>query len=287
MTINATVETSISGAFIATIFENSTALDSRCYLIPGYGSWPKSFALDLFESSFTGSKNYTLEARFKLGVSSCGASSAYPDAVATAPYQVNWQPDSCNPPHGTQLLLNGSFENRDWIDLNESIQQPKYWTISWVPNGQPLYDETGIVATGTPEFTHKEEGQLPLEERICQPKALILDGIRVYKIFNPNVFGGEMKQIVSGLTPGMSVKLTVPMLLITNSDTDPYGSASGVWINGEGGWAWALDMGNRSWYYHQRTITVPGNGQVELLIRMKSKWGGVDFFIDDVRLEPN
>jgi len=287
ISVNGTVDTTINGAFTVTLYEGSTYRDSECHLIGSYGTWTKSFTLDVLENGVTWGKEYTLEARFKLGVSDCQASSAFPDATATAPYHIDWQPEPCNPPHGTQLLRNGSFEE-GWSDVNESIQQANFWNISWVPNGQLLYDESDNRAWAAPEFTHKLAGQLPPWEQICQPGALILDGTTVYKIFHGGLsFGGEMKQTVSGLTPGMSVKLTVPILLIPNQDTDPYGSASGVWINGAGGWVWATTMGSRRWYYHQPTITVPGSGQVEILIRVKSRWQGVDFFVDDVRLEPN
>jgi hypothetical protein len=283
--VNVTVGTNMRGAFILTLSENGANRGSQCHLIPGEGNWPKSFAFDVNEGSSTGSRIYTLEARYKFDVSACQESSLYPNVVRTAPYQINWQGQGCNPTHGTQLLRNGSFEE-GWSDVNESIQAANHWSISWIPNGQLIYDETGLYATGAPEFTHKLAHQLPPHEQPCQPEALILDGVTVYKIFNGgHAWGGELRQTVSGLSPGMSVKLTVPVL---TTEDEYYSSASGVWINGAGGWVWAGDMGYRNWYVHQHTTTVPANGQVEVVIRLKRKWfGGADFFVDDIRLEPN
>lgn len=198
-------------------------------------------------------------------------------------------PEIPPPPAGTQLLQNGSFEDENWRDVNGSIQEPRFWTIDWVPPGQAIFSFPDK-AWADPEFTHKYDWQLPAEEQPGEPGALILDGHLVYKIFHGGAsFGAEMRQTVSGLTPGMRVRLTVPILLDPRNESSDYGAASGVWINGAGngdGWAWLKDMGNRNWYTHTLETTVPGDGRVEILIRMFSKWQGVDYFIDDVRLEP-
>lgn len=186
-------------------------------------------------------------------------------------------------PPGTQLLTNGSFES-GWTDVTGSIQKANYWTIDWISPGQLLYDETSLMAWADPEFTHKCAWQLPANEQPGQPGALILDGITVYKIFHGASFGGELRQIVSGLPPGLPVQLTVPILLDPHSGTDPWGNASRVQLNGVGDWVWQYQLGNRNWYDHVVTTTVPSNGQLDVHIWVKSKWGGADFFIDDLRL---
>jgi hypothetical protein len=185
-------------------------------------------------------------------------------------------------------LKNGSFEDEEWDSywMNTGNQQPADWNLSWIEPGQPLYDASDP-ALVVPECVHKYDRQLPPHEQLGQPGALILDGQLTYKLFTDSApFGAELRQTVSGLLPGLPVKLSVPILLVTrDGDNDAYTAESGVWINGTGDWANAATMGYRHWYYHTVETVVPGSGQLEIVIRFKSKWTGADFFIDAVRLE--
>jgi len=188
------------------------------------------------------------------------------------------------------VLKNGSFEE-GWTDLPPAPgwlinQQPNSWILSWLQPGQPLYD-LGATSYGVPEAIHKLDWQLPPNEQLGQPGALILDGSATYKVFHfAAPFGAELKQTLTGLTPGPHVRLTVPVLLDHhNASTDPWGAASGVWVNGQGGWVFQVDMGQRNWYTHTVDAVVPYDGQLEIVIRFATKWVGVDFFIDDVQLQ--
>ena len=72
--------------------------------------------------------------------------------------------------------------------------------------------------------------------------------------------------------------------------TGPNAHARGAWLNrrvGGGGWANGGVMGDRRWFDHVIEFDVPANGQVVVLIRVKSKWNAPkDFFVDAARLEP-
>ncbi len=197
------------------------------------------------------------------------------------------------PYYGSNYITNGSFED-GWTDfppipeLNWLInQKPNSWEFSWVEIGQPLFGVTDI-ANGVPECIHKLNDQLPPDEQLGGPNALILDGGHVYKMFHGGAsFGTELKQKVYGLTPGQDYRLTVPVQLHYQGwgDPDPWGAESGVWINGDGGWLNRDSLGDRRWNYLSLEFTAPGNGQAEVIIRFKSKYNlGQDFFIDDVHL---
>ncbi len=189
----------------------------------------------------------------------------------------------------TSPLQNGGFEN-GWQDLTgSSAQEPNAWTRDWLETGEPLYDDTNnppAVAAFPPECVHKLNYQLPPHEQLGGPNALVLDGEHTYKVFNGfAAFGAQLTQTVTNLQPGVTGVLTVPILLVTNGDTAPWGGESGAWVNGIGNWATLLDMGNRNWYYHRIEFTVPANGQINVLIRFKNKQAGKDFFIDAIQLE--
>jgi PKD repeat protein len=194
----------------------------------------------------------------------------------------------------TSPLRNGSFEE-GWVDLPPVgtliNQRPVQWSLSWVEPGTPLYDSGDVVAGGVPECVHKHSTQLPPNEQLGAPEALILEGEYTYKMFHANQpFGAQLVQTISGLSPGSAWRLTAPILadLHPNKDplTDPYTVESGVWVNGKGGWADASEMGHRNWYNHTVNFSVPSNGKVTVVIRVKSKWAyPKDFFIDAVRVQ--
>lgn len=187
-------------------------------------------------------------------------------------------------------LVNGSFEE-GWTDvLPSQKQQPKGWTLSWVPSGQalpPEYEPNGtIVTTGTSEDIHKDL-------LAVDPDSLVIDGNWTYKMFNGNGDAGQiwattLSQTILGMQPGSAWRLTVPMQLHKAPDADPWGSETSVWVNGDTpGWANQDNIGDRRWCRHVQEVTVPGDGRVQIDIRIKTKWMlAKTFFVDDVRLEP-
>ena len=191
------------------------------------------------------------------------------------------------------MLQNGSFSD-GWETLAAIIeanflrnQRPNGWQIEWLAMGEPLYDDPNTLAKGIPECVHKLSTQLPQNERLGGPFALILAGNAVYKIFSATApFGATLSQTVTGLQPGSKATLVVPIQVHLHGETDAYGAESGVWVNGVGGWVNGFDMGDRHWYEHEREFTVPADGQAEIVIRVKSKWQRAkDFFFDGITLD--
>jgi hypothetical protein len=152
------------------------------------------------------------------------------------------------------------------------------------------------VAGGLPECLHKDINTLPPDEWPGAPNALILDGIQTYKMFNSGApFGGELSQVVENLPAG-TYRLTVPIQLHWQEKLDPndptwdtYTAESGAWVivNGQklGRWAHAREMGDREWYTHVVEFDLAASADVEVLLRVKSRYALKDFFIDAVRLE--
>lgn len=187
------------------------------------------------------------------------------------------------------MLKNGSF-TQGWTDMPPAgvliNQQPNHWTLRWLEPGESLFGASDK-AQGIPECVHKLANQLPPNEQLGAPDALILEGDTTYKIFHAtSPFGAELMQTVEGLKPGTTAKLTVPIQVHLHGETDPYGGESGVWVNGEGRWVNCHEMGDRNWYNHEFTFTVPDRGTADIVIRVKSKWfRGKDFFFDGIKLE--
>lgn len=188
------------------------------------------------------------------------------------------------------MLKNGSF-TEGWTDLPPAPgflinQQPKGWVLNWIEPGESLFG-AGDVAKGVPECVHKLAKQLPPNEQLGGPDALILAGDTTYKIFHANsAFGAQLSQKVTGLKPGSTATLVVPVLAVLYNETDPYGAESGVWVNGEGEWVHSGKMGNRKWHKHKVTFTVAADGTAVIEIRVKSKWmRPKDFFIDGITLK--
>lgn len=191
------------------------------------------------------------------------------------------------------MLQNGNFSG-GWETLPAiedagflRNQQPIGWELRWLNKNEQIYDDPNSVATGIPECVHKLSDQLPENERLGGPNALILDGDATYKIFSfAAAFGASLTQTVSGLKPGSSATLTVPIQVHLRGETDQYGAESGVWVNGEGKWVNGFEMGDHQWYRHEVKFTVPNSGEAKIEIRVKSKWPkGKDFFIDGITLD--
>lgn len=189
------------------------------------------------------------------------------------------------------MLQNSGFEN-GWQDLpptesGVTNQQPNGWRLAWVARGQSLYDDPGATASETPICVHMLSRQLPPHEQLGAADALILDGGTTYKIFHARAsFGATLSQTISGLAPGSTARLVVPVRAHYHGDRDPFSAEAGVWVNGQGGWANGDMMGDRKWYRHTVDFVVPPDGRAEIVIRVKSKWvRPKDFFLDALSLE--
>ncbi len=216
------------------------------------------------------------------------------------------RPTPAPPPDGN-WIVNGSFED-GWTDLTpvEGFlinQNPNGWTLDWLERGEEVWDLRTIhpddpivgVVSGVAEMIHKLSHQLPPDEQLGGPKALILDGSAVYKMFHRGAaFGSQLTQTV--WLPAGAYRLTVPVQLHWHENLDPddptwdtYTAESGAWVlfDGQqvGGWATARDMGDRRWYTHTVEFQLDEETEVEVLIRVKSiYWSPKDFFIDAVEL---
>jgi hypothetical protein len=158
---------------------------------------------------------------------------------------------------GDNALANGGFEE-GWTDLPPAPgflinQQPNGWTLDWLDQGQPLYDDPDTLSQGVPECLHKLASQLPPDEQPGGANSLILNGATTYKMFHHGApFGSELRQVVN-LPPGTPWRLTVPIQAHLHGDLDAFGAESGVWVllsenEALGGWASSEMMGDRRWF---------------------------------------
>lgn len=184
-------------------------------------------------------------------------------------------------------LDNGSFEEH-WVDINDRVQQPNYWDLYRIPKGESLFDAPDDIASGTCECKHLLNRQLPGDQQIGGPDALILDGLTVYKLFGVyESWGSELSQTVEGLQPGSNWRLTVPIRVHLHGDTFDWSAESSVWVNDAGYWANGIQMGDENWCKLEQVFEVPQDGKAEIAIRVKSKYPlPKDFFIDDIQLHP-
>jgi len=209
------------------------------------------------------------------------------------------------PPAGGNWIDNGSFEgDQNWTNIitgygNLVNQQPNGWLLDWVDVGQPLYDarRPSDIAGGVAESLHKSTHTLPPDEWAGGPDALILEGTQTYKTFHAGTsFGTELRQTVANLPAGR-YRLTMPVNLHWHENLDPDGtgwdhetaeSAAFVFIDGVryGRWANALEMGDRTWYYHEVEFEVADGTDVTVVLQFKSRYAHKDFFIDAVELRP-
>ncbi|MBN1261098.1 MAG: hypothetical protein JXB35_10495 [Anaerolineae bacterium] len=147
--------------------------------------------------------------------------------------------------------------------------------------GESLYDAPNDLAQAYPECVHKPAHLLPPEERPNGATPLILDGTHTYKIFSSVAYGAQLSQEVGNLAPGDDYRLKVPVNCHRQRPgDDPYAAEIGVWINGQGRWLNLDELPDRQWVYPVVVGKIDEAGQVEVVIRAKSKSGGFDFFID-------
>lgn len=197
------------------------------------------------------------------------------------------------PPHPANLIDNGSFED-GWVDVPSghgwNNQQPTGWLLRWLRPGDPSWElnaKTGSVPTATavPEVVHKLDWQLPPDEQPGGPRALILDGVAVYKAFTAgDIWGIELEQELTA-TPGATLTVRVPVqvhyqqVLIEPDDFEV-----AILLNDHKRRFYAIpDLPDRQWVTLEHSTVVGASGKVRLRIRAYNKWmNGRDIFIDAV-----
>lgn len=204
------------------------------------------------------------------------------------------------------LLTNGNFSD-GWTDVTiqgrAKQQRPLGWDVDCVPIGEALWsagefagvdhDPVFETARTIPEIVHKLTAQLPPEQQPGGSDALILSGTAVLKIFsNYNPFGTPLRQLVTGLTPGRTVKLWAHLRAHYNpkpgGDGSPGACAALVWCGLEtSDWlTFQHGVQDRRWRQVTLRYVVPSDGVVEVGAALESRsQAGIDWFIDDWRLE--
>jgi hypothetical protein len=219
----------------------------------------------------------------------------------------------------TVNLANGSFEADTAINLNDQPpchyygftdqpkgnQHPSGWTFYSPAAGQPLPFPTKMqmgnvvpaVSGGPGEYVHKCWWQLPTEERLGQPRGLILNGDWTYKAFNlgsPQAL--VLSQMLTG-TPGAVMEAIGYILGETPDKPSPPNTKleddhfiGSVQLGGTTDTRFYATMiqyndvaGNeRHWNKYDVSAIVPPSGQLQLTIIMQQNWSGeTDFFIDN------
>jgi hypothetical protein len=230
-------------------------------------------------------------------------------------------PDVTKQLHRSLNLANGSFEADTIIDLNKlpanpcsytgftdypkGNQHPSGWTFYSPAQGQTMPFPTKMqqgsvvpaISGGPGEYVHKCWWQLPENERLGQPRGLILAGDWVYKAFNsgePQAL--ELSQVVSG-PPGHRMEVTGYILgettnkpCSTCSKLEDDHFIGSVQLGGTTDTRFYVTMiqhydvaGNqRNWNKYDVVATIPDSGQLTLTVIMQQNWAGeTDFFIDN------
>lgn len=179
-------------------------------------------------------------------------------------------------------MKNPSFE-LGWADLppapgNLINQQPKFWLLSWKQPGENLTD-SGDQAQGVPECRHLSWEHLPADERPGGPNALIIDGDWCFKMFHATApFESQLRQTITGLKPGSTAVCTFRVQVHDHKTTDPY--AAEFRVNDRWWHVASGQMQRQAWATRVEEFTVPASGELALELIFKSKYGGVDFFVD-------
>jgi len=199
----------------------------------------------------------------------------------------------------TNLLQNPSFEN-GWHQTNPDSgnQTPNRWALTWRDNGDTMYsagafpgeDAPAIDAViAAPECVHKLAAQLPPDEQLGAPHALILDGDVTYKIFRVG-FSATLSQNLT-VTPGARVRFSAPIQAHHHGDGSYGACAVRVCVN-ETCSAWATfsgglpDPANPAWVTLTIEAEIPESGACIVAIDCEGRAvAPIDFFIDAVALE--
>jgi len=198
-------------------------------------------------------------------------------------------------------ILNPSFE-KGWTDKGPEQQQANGWTLTQTPPGErmgvPTKQSGGNVvdalAAALQEVVHKLFTQLPENERLGQPRALILHGDTTLKLFWGLASESKLSTVITG-TPGKQVRVRVPVLGESNL-TGPLEDDT-FWVTVKLGSAverrnyaemvsqFAVMGNERHWNVFVVEATFPADGRLTLTITLQDNWGRTDFFIDNITLE--
>lgn len=197
-------------------------------------------------------------------------------------------------------IANPSFED-GWTDVIPDAQFPNGWVTTLTPNGQemPLSPkwqggvQVPAISTGYGKYVHMLWWQLPENERLGQPRALILEGDTVYKPYSEWVSHAiQLSQVVSG-PPGTYARVIV-YILGEEHNPPPYEPdhfAASVKLGSTEDRRGLAQMvthfdipGNeRAWNKFDVLAQFPGSGQLTLTITMELNWTTLtDFFIDNI-----
>ena len=219
-------------------------------------------------------------------------------------------------------LANGSFEADTAIDFSNPTapcqyngftdqpkgnQHPSGWTYYSPAAGQLLPFPTKMqqgsivpaISGGPGEYVHKCWWQLPENERLGQPRGLILDGDWTYKVFNNgNPQALQLSQTLAG-TPGRVMEVIGYILgetpdkpSGTNTKLEDDHFIGSVRLGDDSDTRFYASMiqhqdlpGNeRNWNKYDVFAVVPPSGQLLLTVTMQQNWAGeVDFFIDNFK----
>ncbi len=211
-------------------------------------------------------------------------------------------------------LRNGSFDEGypdfdGWATIENGNQRPNGWDLSLPPKGQLLPFPTHLqqgnvipaISNGPGELVHKNANQLPPDEQLGQPRALILDGGRVYKIFGgPGAHAGVLSQIIKG-APGATLQVTAFILGETSDvPTSPTGLLEPDHFVAQVGLGSVKDKrlyvdmvarhdapdNDRAWNKFVVHDVFPADGQLRFEVIVQQNWPGeVNFFLDAFKAE--
>ena len=194
------------------------------------------------------------------------------------------------------IVKNGSFESLNWhnVPVGSTVnQQPEYWELSCIEIGSQLRstgyfptDESPVFerAETIPECVHKLAYQLPSNQQLGAPQALILEGGATYKAFSSTrPYGVELRQLIADPGKG-TLSVDVPVQVHQQGDGSPGAAAWRVLVNGyTSPWfTFRTNFADRTWYHH--TVTLEhGGGPIDFKLQLESRaLGGIDFFVDNV-----
>lgn len=224
-------------------------------------------------------------------------------------------------PIGPLTITNPSFEGgwvTDWDDntdlcpsgwitySNAGNQCPNGWLATLYPPGALMpfptkMQEGNIVPAtsgGAGEYVHKLAIQLPPDEQLGQPRALILEGAVTYKAFSAVVANAIiLSQTLTG-SPGEYAQVTAYILGETHDQPSPPNTelendhfVASVKLGSVADTRFYVDMvatfdvpGNeRPWNKFEVTAPFPASGQLTLQIIVQQNWAGrTDFFIENL-----
>jgi hypothetical protein len=215
------------------------------------------------------------------------------------------------------VLFNSSFESDGVVDYTIPIwpcrydgepenqapqgnQIPDHWTYRAYGENElmpfPTKMQWGSLVEarsgGVGENIHKCQWMFPEDEYLGQPRALVLDGFWVYKIFSDHLpYAVQLSQVILG-RPGESVEVTAYVLGETNAgepleddhfvaslqvgsaaDTRYYRSMRGIHD---------VPGNQRAWNRFRVVTQFPADGRLLVTITTQSNWAvPTDFFLDN------